>query len=411
MFVRLAIALWLLLYYYTACADVIIGDQLIANTLANNRESIFNISDKPDRFSHNQFNEIYARLQHKGFNLLAVYDVDRNNKQQIDGDGSLKEAYYDFSAKDVDFTLGKKVLSWGVGYAYRPLDLIQQQNRRLLVTQNLKGVNIGSASFYTGSTAITLLITNQTILAQQDYQADKYEEAIKIYSLLGDWDLHGVVHYSEDYGASIGAGFSTVVGEGLELHASSIYRSRYSRYINTLVETNQTLATADPIIKKKYNDCVNAVIGFTWTSHSRITIIGEAWHDGTAHTYDEWAAMRDLTRRQQQLLNISPLPAPRENIEAQITGNQRYFSGVNLLQNNLFARLSYDGEKTDPYIDALLTPDDGGMVLTAAVEHKMRQNILMYTGIRYFTGKSGSVFRELVDQATIYYGFRAEFVL
>jgi hypothetical protein len=206
-------------------------------------------------------------------------------------------------------------------------------------------------------------------------------------------------------------GFSTVVGEGIEVHASSSYRSRYKKTINSLTETNEILSQADPIYEQQYADCVNALMGFTWSFQSRITIMGEAWHDCTAHTNAEWAAMRDLTKQQQSLLDSLPLLAPREVIESQIQGNQRYFSGANLLQNSVFTRLSYDGVKTDPAMDLLVTPDDGGVVISASITHEAKQNILLFSGARYFTGKSGSAFRQLTDQTIVYLGFRGEFVL
>ncbi len=409
MYFRLLIWMALILIGFPVLADTAIGYRLSANSSQANDTSIFNVTESNDGFSHRLFNELYAKLQFKGINLVATYNVNITDEHDVEKDSLLNEVYYDFSAKGLDFTIGKKVLSWGVGYGYRPLDLIQQENRRALNALNLEGVTMSSSAFYTGNTAISLLIANRTLLAERKYQ-DEFETGIKIYSLYDDWDLHGLVHYSETFGASLGFGFATVVGEGFELHASSIYRSRYHKYINGLIETNETLAQADPIYEKKYYDCVNAVLGFTWTFQSRISIIGEAWHDCTAHTHAEWAAMRDLTKLQQSLLS-SLLPPEQSATENQIQGNQRYFSGSNLLQNSVFARLSYEGEKTVPYIDLLVTPDDGGIVISASVSHEARQNISLFTSARYFTGRSGSAFKQLSDQAIIYLGFRAEFVM
>lgn len=411
MFFRLLVWIVIITICYPALADTAVGYRLYAKSLKPNSTSIFNIEGSNDDFSHNLLNELDAKLQHKGFNLFATYVVNIADGREIEDDGVLNEVYYDFAAKGLDFTVGKKVLSWGVGYGYRPLDLIQQENRRELIFQNLEGVTLGSAAFFTGNTAISFLVANRTLISESKYQADNYEAAIKLYSLFNDWDLHGVVHYSETFGATLGLGFATVLSEGFELHASSTYRSRYHKSINALTESNEILAQADPIYEKDFNDCINAILGFTWTFQSRITIIGEAWHNCTAYTYSEWAAMRDLTKRQQTLLANPPLPAPQDVIENQIQGNQRYFSQSNIMQNNLFARLSYDGEKTDPALDLLVTPDDGGIVLSISIEHEARQNILLFAGARYFTGSSESVFNQLSEQSIVYLGFRAEFVL
>jgi len=410
MFFRLLIWITLILICFPALADTAIGYRLFAKSSQANSTSIFNVTDENDSFSHSQLNELYAKLQVKGFNLLATYNVTFNEDRETEDDGVLNEAYYDFSASSLDFTIGKKVLSWGVGYGFRPLDLIQQENRRVLISQNLEGVLLTSAEYYTGNSAISFLITNRELISDRQSRSKDHEAAVKLYSLYNDWDLHGVGHYSEVFGASFGLGFSTIVGDELEVHASSTYRSRYHKLINVLTESNETFALTDPVYEKHYNDCINAVLGFSWTFQSGITVIGEAWHDCTAYTYSEWAAMRDLTKQQQLLLSSLP-QAAQDATETQIQGNQRYFNQANILQNNLFTRLSYDGEKTDPYLDVLLTPDDGGVVLSTSIEHEIKQNILLYANARYFTGRSSSAYKQLGNRALIYLGFRAEFVL
>ncbi len=410
MFFRLLIWITLTLICFPILADTAIGYRFFQKSSQANNTSIFNVTDKNDNFSHSQLNELYANLQVKGFNLFATYNVIYTEDHKTEDDGVLNEAYYDFSVSSLDFTIGKKILSWGVGYGFRPLDLIQQENRRVLISQYLEGVPLTSAEYYTGNSAISFLIANRELISERQSRSKDYEAVVKLYSLYNDWDLHGVGHYSETFGASLGLGFSTVVGEELELHASSTYRSRYHKLINVLTESNETFALTDPVLEKQYHDCINAVLGFSWTFQSGLTVIGEAWHDCSAYTYSEWAAMRDLTK-QQQLLLSSLSQTARDATGKQIEGNQRYFNQANILQNNLFTRLSYDGEKTDPYLDVLLTPDDGGVVLSTSIEHEIKQNILLFANARYFTGRRYSAYQQLGDQALIYLGFRAEFVL
>ncbi|HEX7156452.1 MAG TPA: hypothetical protein VF229_04500, partial [Burkholderiaceae bacterium] len=56
--------------------------------------------------------------------------------------GTLNEAYHESEWHGVHGSIGKKAMSWDVGLAFRPLDVVQQEDRRALYTFALDGIPV-----------------------------------------------------------------------------------------------------------------------------------------------------------------------------------------------------------------------------------------------------------------------------
>ena len=74
------------------------------------------------------------------FNLLATVTASGQQGAKPDTRLVAHEAYADFSLGGERFSLGRKVLSGDVGYAFRPLDVLQRESRLQLAPPPLTGI-------------------------------------------------------------------------------------------------------------------------------------------------------------------------------------------------------------------------------------------------------------------------------
>ena len=140
-------------------------------------------------------------------------------------------------------TVGKKVMSWDVGYAFRPLDVIQQEDRRALHPTGLEGKRMVAWELFGEDNAATVVLS------------DPGDLSLRLYRHTGTRDEYLVLHKSKQYGMQGGASFSDVLNDAVEVHASVL-----------LAEGKRDKAMA----------------GMTWTGENKVSLLAEAWIDRTA---------------------------------------------------------------------------------------------------------------------------------
>lgn len=85
--------------------------------------------------------ELQLRWQDGGFNAQASARWQAAAGQTAVEEQRIQQLYYDgAAAPEQGWTIGKKVMSWGVGQAYRPLDVVQREDRRAVHPRPLEGV-------------------------------------------------------------------------------------------------------------------------------------------------------------------------------------------------------------------------------------------------------------------------------
>ena len=190
------------------------------------------------------------------------------------GDARLRvnELAFDHALAGGFMSAGKKVMSWDVGYAFRPLDVVQREDRRALNPLALEGIPMFAWERFDADSATTIVWANPTRgrAASASGQRDDEALAVRHYRQRGARDEYAVLRLSRRNGIEAGASFSQVAGEGLELHASVLWQQR-------------------PRHGGK------ALAGFTWTTESKLSIMGEAWTDRGAPP----------TQRRNRLLRVS----------------------------------------------------------------------------------------------------------
>lgn len=365
-----------------------------------NRSSEFFLPDAtnplPQQRSH-QVLEIQSAL--KGFHLLGTLSNFVARHKKPENDAVLNELYLDFSLENEDFSIGKKVMSWGVGFGFRPLDLLQRENRRRLYQNTLEGVSLLAWEHFTRSGAVTLVYANPGAGNHADVIDDE-SFAFKYYQLLGDTDLQVVARWSEQNQWEAGGGFAQVVNDNLEWHGSLLYQQHYGQLQHRLLRTggDTLLATSNPVEVHTANDGIKAVLGMSWTSMSGWSTLLEAWYDDAAYSKRQWRSIVKLTQQQRILLGQPGVPDAA--VFGNIAWNSQVFSASNWLRQNLLLRIAHNGETLDPALDLLYTPEDGGWVTTATLGIEGNQQRVDLK-LRYFSGPDTAAYQIFPEQLSM----------
>ncbi len=351
-------------------------------------------------------------------------------------EGVLNEAYWETTIGELDLTLGKKRISWGVGYAFRPLDILLHSPRLTIVTPIEEGLPMLAVERYTESGAWTLLCGKPVGYHKDSFYSGKLTCAGRAYALMGDVELQGLVYSNDETDLGIGAGFSLVSGESLEIHGSVLYQSHYTQSHYTqrfsslaggegfVVEdliadgdliTGDDLVAAgvmtrgNPIQTIEKENGAKILLGFNMTWASGLTGLFEIWHDESGYTRNEWKALRQLTQAQHAARQLNIPQTDRTTINNNIAASNQFFAQRSLLEDNLVMSLSYDGEKTSPRIDVQVSLLDKGTVLRLGAVTELSDRHRVSYGVRIFGGDKNSAYRAMPIDKQAYASWEGTF--
>ncbi|MDP2811262.1 MAG: hypothetical protein Q8O34_14050 [Rhodocyclaceae bacterium] len=334
--------------------------------------------------------DLELRLAEGGFNAQGTLRWQAAEGRTPERHGVANQFYYDSEfAPGWGWTAGKKVMSWGVGFGFRPLDLVQRENRRGVNLPALVGTPLVAVERFTATDAWTLAWARPADgLANEDHRETSL--ALRWYRLAGGDDLHAVARVSQRRGLEAGAGATRVVGDEWSFHGAALYQGRYRKLMNPLADNGGLFATADPMAAREFRDGIKAVAGAQWTGESAIGLLAEAWYDADAYSRSEWRRLDALTARQRALAGIAPSPA--------ILGNAGWSSQAylapNLLRENILLRASWDDrDGFKPYVEWLTTPRDRGQALTVGASFEGNRQRLSL-GLRQFGGAADSAYAQ-----------------
>lgn len=289
------------------------------------------------------------------------------------------ELYWEGAADGTHLSLGRKVLSWDVGYAFRPLDVVQREDRRALIDSPLQGVPMILVEHFGEHLASSLVLANPGREA-----GGRNEEALawRGYLQRGSTDLHLMGRWGRREKASFGAAFASVPGEAWELHGSA----RWAQSLDDGARSG--------------GGFWQALAGAQWTGQSKISLLSELWYDGSAPADSAW---RDW---QQRNALLATLPAgPRAGA---LADSANALARSTLRRLNLMLRASYGGESWTPAIDWVLTPADHGSVLSASLAWQ-GDRLKIEGGLRSYFGPGGALFRQLPERSIVYAGTTLSF--
>ncbi|HXN46182.1 MAG TPA: hypothetical protein VN893_06045 [Bryobacteraceae bacterium] len=145
--------------------------------------------------------------------LAAVGSTDGDTHGQL----RVREAWGGFTAGDFDFSLGKKILRWGTGYAFTPTGVLDPPRNPIDPTDRLslnEGREMAAVDWVSGRHALTAVwasgITDTT--------------ALRYNTMIAGFDSALIFAHDRGRPDFYGANFTRVVGEALEVHGEFAHR-------------------------------------------------------------------------------------------------------------------------------------------------------------------------------------------
>jgi len=309
------------------------------------------------------------------------------------------EMVLDFAAGGYEWSVGKKIVSWGVGYGFRPLDIIQQESRLQWQALSAEGRPVLSMERFGDDDADSWLWfrdSRVTPLSTQYRNALAYQH----YALQNSGDLY-VVAMLDEYGSyKLGGGFSQVVNNNIEWHGSLLYLSDYEKFIRT--EGAALIASSDPFQNGRYSQGTQLLLGASRHYASGFSVMLEGWYDPAAYSINEWGALLTLSAQQLALLGGA---TPEAAIYGNLNWNSRAFQATSLMQQNLLLRVSYTGERWEPALFLLHAPEDGGYIANLSMVAEVGDSTRLYLAWQQFGGQAGSVYAQMPMQQMLSLGF------
>lgn len=328
------------------------------------------------------------------FALAARARLDHERPRGGGGDDSarLLELFGSADLGDWQLSAGRKVLGWDVGWAFRPNDVVQQEARRALLAQTPEGRPLLQAERFGSDWALALVLAqpqhwNATPAASRG--AAEAAWAARGWWRQGPVDWHAFARHGRHTGPSLGAAVQWVAGDELALHASLRAVRRHDGWL--IDPQAAPLVTADPWRQATQRGGSQALLGAQWTGASGLSLLVEAWHDGSAMSDAQW---RDWAARNRTLASIAQQPAWRAAAAGNLAWQAAPLQASGLRRDNLFVRGGWQSGDWTIALDALLAPADRGRVLTASLQFKAERWRLDAVW-RVFGGPPDAVFAAL----------------
>ncbi len=357
--------------------------------------------------------------------LLALYSLDLYQSgshswfDETDSRIIVRELAWQGSAdwgdQVVDLSLGKIRLDYGVSYAYRPLDMFKPYRQNPIGLSIEEGAVVASASSFTATGEWTLLYTNSHWTDNQVSQFEMLNQqhgvGIRRFGLAGDDEYQWIAYYDDVRQGAIGASWVTVPTSAWEIHSELLWQNKTPQYS---LPSNHT----EPVTNTEAGSAWQALAGFTYTTHSGHSFIGEYWFDGRAWSDAEWQQARVQAEYLKRSVVTQPLAAS-------------YAQGLqhdNLMQHTLMLHWSWDPqtwlqwqgrtnwqwlEKITPKFDLLISPQDGGVIATQWLTYQWldngNQSVDLEFTARFLTGNDDSAYAQINQSHTLTFMIKGKF--
>lgn len=297
-------------------------------------------------------------------------------------------------------TAGRKVVSWDVGQAFRPNDLVQQEARRSLLPTRLQGRPVLQAEYFEADAAAAVVWVNpHHVNAPVEEHRGPEESAwvARMYGRTADGtaDVYAFGRLGRHTGASLGAATAWVANDRVEIHASARALQRHDGWTSS-AGPDASLATANPWRITTLGRTAQALLGASWTGEAQQSVLLEGWYDGTAPSDAQW---RDWGARNGALAAAAASPgAPAAAVAGNLAWQASPLAGVlgapALRRQNLFVRLAWQPGAWTTSLDAWFSPTDGGRAITAAVKWQ-GDRISLQAALRQIGGPDDAVLAQL----------------
>ena len=305
-------------------------------------------------------------------------------------------------------TVGKKVVSWDVGYAFRPNDIVQREMRRTLVPSVLEGRPMGMLESFGPDSAWSALIFRQDLRPQDQRSVSVAENVVagRYYARIGAADAHAFWRVGSATGGGFGAALSIVDDASTEVHASIARTGRFDSIV--LSPGSPSLALNNPYALARRTGAPQLMVGMTWTNEAKFSVLAEAWYDGTAPSRALWADWETRGRLIAAIVGAGGSPSVVGAAAGNLGWQATLLQSAAIRRQNLFLRASWTNDAWQPSIDILLAPEDRGLVVTAGIMWQ-GDRVRLDMGARRFGGAKGSIFAQMPLRSMTYAGLIVPF--
>lgn len=305
----------------------------------------------------------------------------------------VNEAHLSVDLGAWQLSAGRKVLGWDVGWAWRPNDLVQQEPRRAQLGRTPQGRTLLMVEHFGSDSAWSAVWVEPGRWrdAPDRTRLDRESAfALRGYRRLGALDLHGFARHGRHTGASAGAALAWVAGDELALHASARVLRRHDALVFDGVVDQP--AQRSPWRIDTHRGGTLALVGAQWTGGPRLSLLAEAWHDGSAPPDALWC---DWTRRNQAL---SALALAQPALAVAAAGNLAWqaepLALPQLRRDQLFVRMAWQPEGWLLSLDTLYASADRGRIVTAALQWQ-GERWRIDASWRHFGGPAQALYAQL----------------
>jgi hypothetical protein len=307
------------------------------------------------------------------------------------------------------------VLSGDVGYAFRPLDVLQRESRLQLAPPPLSGIPMIAWDNFGADSAWSLILANPghgPAMRQHGGARDDSSLALRLrrsFAVVAGADFHGVARSSARNGLELGRRLRGGAGRGASnCMASLLLQQRGERRVPLAARGRRGAvarrrATALQV-ESRPGRVGKALLGATWTAESGISRWAKS--GGTAaptHRRRLAAAGTNAAAARNALRGLPGVPDIA--VAGANAASTRIFEQGNLARRGLLARLAWSqpGGGWSLSADLLRSLDDGGTTLTAAASWQGDQ-LRLDAGLRRYGGRADSAYRLLPEAATAFVG-------
>ncbi len=326
----------------------------------------------------------------------------------------MKELYLNWSVNSHwDVTAGKKILKWGVGYAWTPtgvLDPVRDPRDPTDRLSQYEGRELVDARGTYGNCNFEAVYSSPRLFSGLQTRRREDQWAFKFNSLFHKLDYSVIASFGGQQAANrYGANATYVIGQSLELHTEFVAQ-RGSRLLYPL-----PIALADPRVTlpppiysplKEHDDAIytRTLVGANYTFPGGWNLVVEYYHDRQGLSALERQRLDSFVQfnEEQYGLPASPQPAAITPPAADLLWTLQGLGGFNRARDYIFARVARDRLANKWNIEhiTIYSLRDGSSIWIPQLGFDFSELLGVYLRYTYYAGNRTTEFGSLPWRAT-----------
>jgi len=283
---------------------------------------------------------------------------------------------------------GKKVYSWGKGYAFNPVGFVNPikdpENPELaqagLLSANVEYIKSFSTDNFQNFSFLAVLIPTNNVFGTNFVEVQNTDIAVKTSFLIYDTDIDFLLYYSNVKPKQFGFDFARNIKENIEIHGEISLNQNAEKFT---IENN--------LLTSKFSNNYSFLLGFRYLDKSNTTLIAEYYKNGNGLSKNEFVKYIEYLNNG---ANSSNLLVAQQTLFT----SQSYFKGTTLMQDYLYVKIShpepFDWLYFTPSIYTIFNIADNSLLLSFQLSYKPINNTEFIFWTSLFEGKGGTEYAE-----------------